>query len=107
MFMACSQNRKGQEFVWNYFKKNHDKLATILGGPTEGIFQHCFEFSACTQATQEFANELESFYNNEFDQETKTACERTFNQSHEAVLLNANLFKTHYASIANFLSGKQ
>lgn len=58
MFLACS-SAKSQALAYDYFKKNHAKLSELLGGPTEGVFQHCFEFSVCKHSTGAVAKDLE------------------------------------------------
>jgi hypothetical protein len=103
---SCSTHRHGQDFVYDWFKKNHQKLIELYGGPTESVFLSCFEYSVCSQSTEEFASELENFYNSCFDNDTQKACERVFQQSCEAVKLNAKLYQIHSKSISEFLSGK-
>ncbi|KAI6191934.1 Aminopeptidase [Aphelenchoides bicaudatus] len=97
--------KTSQDFAYAYFKKNHEKLSQLLGGPTEGVFQHCFEFSACNHSTQDIADDFEVFYNNEFNDEAKCATKKHFEQTKEQILLNKKLFEDHKSSVAEFLAG--
>lgn len=103
VFIGCSTTRNSQDAAYDYFKKNYRKLIEIFGDASEGVFLHCFEASSAMQSTEDFAQELETFFNGAFDCEQKAALGSTFKQSQEAVRLNANLFKTHHASISEFL----
>lgn len=104
LVFGSSSSCQGQDFIYDWFKKNHPKLIELYGGPTDSVFLSCFEYAICAQSTETFVSELENFYHTCLDQDTKTACERLFLQGCEAIKLNAKLYKTHQKSISEFLS---
>src|SRR4051812_20037976 len=58
--IAGSQvTRIGQEFAWDYFKKNVDVFVNKFGAVSAGSFQRCIRASADNLCSTEMANDVE------------------------------------------------
>lgn len=59
LFGASQHSKIGQEFAWNYFKKNYDLLTKTFGSANSAIFQQCLKFLLNLTCDEKIAEDVQ------------------------------------------------
>jgi len=103
LFAATDLATIQQDVIWDFFKSNMSAIIDRFGGRFENLVcSRIFSYSTSFQSTEEYALELEQFFNSLPDG-IQTAWRTTYKQSLERVRLNEKLYKNQFESVAEFL----
>ncbi|KAI1732802.1 peptidase family m1 domain-containing protein [Ditylenchus destructor] len=104
LFFGAQANKVGQDFTWEYFKQNVNKLIELYGSVNSMVFQRTMRFSVDSQCSRQVASDFQDFCNKNFDQHSLKVMERPIKQTVEAISLNHQLLDNSVESIKSFLA---
>ncbi|CAD5218972.1 unnamed protein product [Bursaphelenchus okinawaensis] len=91
MFSGTINTKTGQEFYWNFFKKNLKLIVNKFGSVNSNLFIHTLKSTGLLQSSSEFITEFETFCNANFDHDQLKILDRTVKQTIEYVKINNQL----------------
>ncbi|GMT04611.1 hypothetical protein PENTCL1PPCAC_26785, partial [Pristionchus entomophagus] len=108
MVAAGCTTREGQEYCWDYFKKEQPLMLSKLGGTQDSLYQKVLKFTAEGFCSEAKAKEVESFFCScsSLTPEAVSALDRPLKQVTETIRVNERLLSANAKSMDKFLSAK-
>ncbi|CAJ0564651.1 unnamed protein product, partial [Mesorhabditis spiculigera] len=106
LFMGPACTRSGQQWVWDYFKKNLNQLTEKYGGVQTMLFQRCFKFAAEEACSEAVAKEVDEFFCGKVDPSSLKTLDRPIKQVSERIRNNVKLLKEAGPQLDAYLKSK-
>lgn len=59
LFAGSAKSAHNQSWLWDFFRKHHERCSELMGGANGLLFQHCFETVGACRYESDFAKEFE------------------------------------------------